>query len=119
MLNCRLESTESSRYVVLVEMFQDFGNVGFHVCYIGRPEDPVLVREYQLEFGVEDVLVQVNYKGKVIGGREAHRFIKDTYAVDIIEEVGMNKDVEESPMILSGGWHLTCQGLKGIDQVTG
>ena len=59
MLNFRLESSESGRYVVLVKMFQDFSNVGFHVCYIGRPEDPVLVREYWLEFGVKDVLVKV------------------------------------------------------------
>ena len=118
LLNFRLESTESGRYVVLVEMFQDFGNVGFHVCYIGGPEDPVVVRDYWLEFGVEDVLVKVKNKEEMIRGGEARRFVKDPDAVDEIQEMGVDECVKDFAVILAGRWCHACEGMISVDKIT-
>ena len=68
MLNCRLKALESGRDVVLMEMLQDFPDISLHIGCVCGPEDSVVMREHWLDFGIEDVLVQVDDKGKVIGG---------------------------------------------------
>ena len=51
----------------------------------------------------------------MIGGGEAHRFIKDSDAIDEVQKVGMNECVEYSAVVSAGRRCHACECLKSVD----